>query len=137
MGAADPARLVPARSRVPADGTPGMVREEAVAEDGMWAGVVRTEGHTTSGWHHHGEHDSTIYVVSGALRMESGPGGSVVDDAVAGDFVFVPRGAVHREANPRSDESRLVVVRAGTGALVVNVDGPASGGPASDVVVGS
>ena len=130
MGASDPARLVPARARVPADATPGMVREEAVAEAGMWAGVVRTEGRTTSGWHHHGDHDSTIYVVSGALRMESGPGGSVVDDAVAGDFLFVPRGAVHREANPADEESRLVVVRAGTGALVVNVDGPAPAGEA-------
>ena len=61
----------------------------------------------------------------------------MVDDAVAGDFLFVPRGAVHREANPGSEESRLVVVRAGTGALVVNVDGPAADGSAPDGAVGS
>ena len=125
MAATDPARRIPASARTEGAPTPGMVREEAIAEPGMWAGFVRTEGHATSGWHHHGDHDSTIYVVAGTLRMESGPGGGVVDHAVAGDFLFVPRGAVHREANPGDEESSLVVVRAGTGPTVVNVDGPA------------
>jgi uncharacterized RmlC-like cupin family protein len=134
MPASEPARLVPADARVASDATPGMVREEAIAEPGLWAGLVRTAGHTTSGWHHHGDHDSSIYVVGGTLRMESGPGGADVVDAAAGDFLFVPRGAIHREANPGDAESQLVVVRAGTGPLVVNVDGPAplgSGGAAS------
>ncbi len=128
MAASDPARLIPASARVPADPTPGMVREEAIAEGGMWAGLVLTEGGTTSGWHHHGDHDSTIYVVEGTLRMESGLDGAVVDEAVEGDFLFVPRGAVHREANPGEVTSRLVVVRSGTGPLVVNVEGPAPAG---------
>jgi uncharacterized RmlC-like cupin family protein len=33
-----------------------------------------------SGWHHHGDHESVIYVLSGALRMEFGSGGSDVSD---------------------------------------------------------
>jgi uncharacterized RmlC-like cupin family protein len=48
-----------------------------------------------------------------------------VVDAGPGDFVFVPKGAIHREGNPTDDESHLVVVRAGTGPAVVNVEGPA------------
>jgi uncharacterized RmlC-like cupin family protein len=77
-----------------------------------------------SGWHHHGDYESVIYVLSGALRMESGPGGRDVLDAGPGDFILVPRGAVHREGNPTEAESEIVVVRSGRGEPVVNVDGP-------------
>ncbi len=125
MGAADPVRRIAPEDRVVGDATPGMVREQAVAVEGMWAGVAHTDAHTTSGWHHHGDHDTSIYVTSGALRMECGPGGGVVVDAGPGDFVFVPKGAVHREGNPTDGPSELVVVRAGTGPVVVNVEGPA------------
>jgi uncharacterized RmlC-like cupin family protein len=79
----------------------------------------------TSGWHHHGEYETSIYVASGALRMKSGPGGSATVEAGPGDFLPVPPGAIHREGNPGADESHLVVVRAGHGPPVVNVDGPA------------
>ena len=111
--------------RVAGESTPGMTREEAIAVPGMWAGLVRTDAGMTTGWHHHADYETTIYVVSGTLRMESGPGGADVVDAGAGDFLRVPKGAVHREGNPGDEESRLVVVRAGTGPAVVNVDGPA------------
>ena len=125
MGAADPVRRIAPGDRVAGDATPGMVREEAVAVEGLWAGVARTDARMTSGWHHHGDHDTSIYVTSGALRMECGPGGAVVVDAGPGDFVFVPKGAIHREGNPTDAESQLVVVRAGTGPVVINVEGPA------------
>ena len=36
-----------------------------------------------------------------------------------------PPGAIHREGNPGDDETHLIVVRAGSGPAVVNVDGPA------------
>jgi uncharacterized RmlC-like cupin family protein len=104
--------------------TPGMVREEAVSTDGMWAGLARTEAGMVSGWHHHGAYESAIYVLSGSLRMEFGPGGDEVLDAGPGDFVYVAAGIVHRESNPSTDESRIVVVRSGSGEPVVNVDGP-------------
>src|SRR5688572_14435276 len=100
-----------------------MVREEAIAVEGLWAGLVRTEAGMTSGWHHHGEYETSIYVAVGALRMESGAGGRDVIDAAVGDFVHVPRHAIHRESNPADTESQLVVVRAGRGAAVVNVEG--------------
>lgn len=111
--------------RIDGDPTPGMVRQQAIASDGMWAGVALTEPGMISGWHHHGDHETTIYVASGRLRMESGPGGSQVIEAAPGDFVYVPPGAVHREGNPSEEQSQLVVVRAGEGPTTVNVDGPA------------
>ncbi|MGN6300771.1 MAG: cupin domain-containing protein [Angustibacter sp.] len=104
--------------------TPGMYREQATSTDRTWAGYVTTEAGMVSGWHHHGDYESHIYVLSGAMRMESGPGGADVVEARSGDFIFVPPHTVHRESNPASEESTVVVVRAGTGEPVVNVDGP-------------
>ena len=129
MADSDPVVHIPPSRRVEADPTPGMVREEAIAVDGLWAGLARTESAMTSGWHHHGDHETSIYVVSGALRMESGPGGTSVVEAVPGDFLHVPKYAIHRETNPTAAESHLVVVRAGTGPITINVDGPAATRP--------
>lgn len=125
MHAAQPVRRVTPADRVEGEPTPGMIREQAIAVPGMWAGFVRTEPRMTSGWHHHADHDTAIYVLRGALRMESGPGGAEVLEAGPGDFLHVPKGAIHREGNPEEEESHIVVVRAGQGPTTINVDGPA------------
>jgi len=104
--------------------TPGMTREEAIATDHMWAGLARTGAGTASGWHHHGDYESTIYVLAGALRMEFGPSGTEIIDAGPGDFLYVAPGAVHRESNPSGDELEIVVVRSGSGEPVTNVEQP-------------
>ncbi len=96
----DPVSLIRPEDRVEGDPTPGMIREQAVFTAGMWAGLVRTEPHMVSGWHHHGDYETSIFVISGVLRMESGPGGESLVEAGPGDFLFVPKGAIHREANP-------------------------------------
>ncbi len=125
MGEADPVlRIAEAERRLGA-ATPGMRREEAVDTGATWAGVARTDAGMISDWHHHGAYESVIYVLTGKLRMESGPGGSSVVDAVPGDFLLVPRGAIHREGNPDEVEGTAIVVRSGSGPPVVNVDGPA------------
>ena len=110
--------------RRPGPATAGMDRQEAFATDGMWSGFVRTEPGMASGWHHHGEYESAIYVIDGAIRMEFGPDGQERFDAGPGDFVYVPKHAVHRESDPGSQPSTIVVVRAGQGEPVFNVDGP-------------
>lgn len=117
-------RKVGASERVVGDPTAGITREEAIATDGMWAGLARTAAGIVSGWHHHGENDTTVYVAAGIFRVEFGPGGSEVVEAHPDDFVLIPRGAIHRESNPSDEESRLVVVRSGTGLPTINVDGP-------------
>jgi uncharacterized RmlC-like cupin family protein len=118
-------RRVRPAERVPGQPTAGMRREEAVATDRLWAGYVTTDAGSVSGWHHHGDYETSIYVVAGTLRMESGPGGAEVMEAVAGDFVHVPPHAIHREGNPSEETSALVVVRSGEGEAVINVEGPA------------
>jgi uncharacterized RmlC-like cupin family protein len=121
----DRVRVVRPGERRPGPSTPGMTREEAFAAEGMWSGTARTEPGMVSGWHHHGDYDTTIYVLSGALRMEFGPGGADTVEAGPGDFVHVPSGVVHREGNPSGEPADLVLVRAGQGPSTVNVDGPA------------
>ncbi|HKR99678.1 MAG TPA: cupin domain-containing protein [Candidatus Dormibacteraeota bacterium] len=120
----EPLRHIRPADLVDADPTPGMRRLQAVASDGMWAGVAHTEPRAVSGWHHHGEYETAIYVVNGALRMEHGAGGTLTMDAQPGEFIHVPRYAIHREANPTDETATLVVVRAGHGVPTINVDGP-------------
>ena len=127
MGEASEVRVVRPGERVPGPPTPGMDRQQAIATDGMWAGYARTEPRMLSAWHHHGEYESAIYVLSGVLRMESGPGGRSVIEAGPGDFLFVPSHAIHREGNPSDEPGEAIVVRAGHGESNVNVDGPAAG----------
>lgn len=125
MGEADPVELIAQQDRRPGAPTPAMRREEAIATDQTWAGVVHTDAGMLSGWHHHGEYESVIYVLTGRMRMESGAGGERVVEAIPGDFLFVPHGAIHREGNPDDVEGTAVVVRSGHGQPVVNVEGPA------------
>ena len=121
----DPVLVVTPSDRRPGPQTPGMDRQQAFATEGMWSGFVRTEAGMTSGWHHHGDYETVIYVLTGAFRMEFGPGGQQTVEAVPGDFLFVPRGAVHRESNPTSVPADIIVVRSGAGESTYNVDGPA------------
>jgi uncharacterized RmlC-like cupin family protein len=120
----EPVEVITAADLVDADPTPGMHRRRAFQAPGLWAGLVHTEPGATSGWHHHGEHESSLYVVEGTMRMEFGPGGATVVEAGPGDFIRVPAGAVHRESNPGGSRSTAVIARSGSGVPTVNVDGP-------------
>jgi uncharacterized RmlC-like cupin family protein len=67
MAEQDEILVVSPGDRKPGPSTPGMERQQAVATDGMWSGTARTEAGMVSGWHHHGEYETTIYVLTGAL----------------------------------------------------------------------
>ncbi|WP_406172321.1 cupin domain-containing protein [Streptomyces sp. NBC_00996] len=123
----DQVRVVSPGDRRSGPPTPGMDRQEAFTTDGMWSGLVHTEPGMASAWHHHGEYDTVVYVLTGALRMEFGPDGSSSVEAGPGDFVCVPKGVVHRESNPSAEPAEAIVVRAGHGESTFNVAGPMSG----------
>ena len=118
-------RKVTASEREVADPTAGIVREQAFSTGRLWAGIARTASGTTSGWHHHGDNETTVYVEAGVFRVEFGPDGSDVCEGHPGEFVLVPPNVVHRESNPSDVESRLIVVRAGSDQPTYNVEGPA------------
>ncbi|MEO5709978.1 MAG: cupin domain-containing protein [Nocardioidaceae bacterium] len=116
-------RVVRASELTSADPTPGMQRRIAFEAPGLWAGQVETAPGTVSGWHHHDSNESSLYVVSGVLRLEfEGYDGHV--DAGPGDFVHVPAHTVHRESNPTDEPSLAVIARAGDGIPTVNVEAP-------------
>jgi quercetin dioxygenase-like cupin family protein len=100
--------------------TPGMSRRQAFTGENTWTGTVVTAAQTASGWHHHGEHRSYLYVVRGAVRLENADGEQL--SASTGDFVFIGPREVHREINPGDQESEVVLFRVGGGPVVVNVE---------------
>ena len=110
----EPVRLIRAADLAAADPTPGMARS---------LGFETAPG-AVSGWHHHDRNETSLYVVSGVLRLAfEGYDGHL--DAEAGDFVHVPAYTVHRESNPTDRPSLAVIARAGGGIPTVNVDPPA------------
>jgi uncharacterized RmlC-like cupin family protein len=120
----DEIQVVTPDERTAGPPTPGMDRQQAFAGDDLWAGFVRTESGMVSAWHHHGDYESVIYVLTGTLELEFGPDGASVVEARPGDFVRVPRRAVHRERNPSAEPADIIVVRAGRGESTFNVAGP-------------
>lgn len=49
------------------------------------------------GWHHHGDHHVIAYLISGKMRIESGPGGRTITEPAPGDLVHIEPGTVHQE----------------------------------------
>lgn len=104
--------------------TTGMHREELVTTSDAWVGMVSTDPHFTSGWHHHGEYDTYVYVISGQIKMEFGEDGKESCVAKAGEVLHVPKNTIHRESNPSDEKQLLFGVRVGKGIPVTNVEGP-------------
>ena len=100
-----------------------MLREVAFEVPQLWAGQVTTEPGAVTGWHHHDRNQTSLYVVSGILRLEF-EGRAKPLDALPGDFVHVPAYTIHRESNPGDEPSMAIIARAGGGIPTVNVDRP-------------
>jgi uncharacterized RmlC-like cupin family protein len=119
-------RVFPVESRQTPDGptTPGMHRLEALAEDGVWLGTVTTEPSVLSGWHHHGDYETYIYVVRGAARLDTFEDGEIQRRAAdPGSFIHVPKETAHREGSASPTGVEAVLVRIGRGQLVFPVEG--------------
>lgn len=108
--------------------TTGMHRSEAISgitvgAKSLWMGQTVVDPHTTSGAHHHGESETSIYVVSGEPVFSYRDGGEVVDVATKpGDFVYVPPFVAHAESNPADEPAVVVIARTTQEAIAVNLD---------------
>jgi len=121
------AMLIGPDELVEIEGPPEIHRRQAFAKPGLWAGLTTTEPGLVSGWHHHGGHDTIVYVISGSVAIEFGEGGRQAIQAGAGDFLVIPSGLIHRESTPGDEPSRSVVIRSGgDGPPTIEVDGPPS-----------
>jgi uncharacterized RmlC-like cupin family protein len=86
------------------------VSAPVVGSVGLYSSVVTTAPGGRTRIHHHGGCETSIYIVSGRASYTFGPTGLEEGfDAEAGDFVYIPAGEVHVEANA-SDTEPLVVV---------------------------
>ena len=117
--------VVRADARRPATGLPaGSSGEEAFRHDGAWVGYLNLPPGTASGWHHHGEWDSYAVVIAGVLRWEFGPGGGDAIEISAGDTGHMPAWLVHRDVSAGDAPLSMVLFRAGSGEITIDVPGP-------------
>ncbi|MFC5947284.1 cupin domain-containing protein [Pseudonocardia lutea] len=108
--------------------TTGMTRREAVSgktvgSEKLWTGETHVAPATNSGDHHHGEAETSIYIVSGHPRFVFHDGtGEVALQTEPGDYVFVPPFVPHREENPDPENPAVVVISRSTQeGIVVNL----------------
>jgi uncharacterized RmlC-like cupin family protein len=107
----------------------GMKREAAISPEltgsqTIWVGVVTTPAGISAGWHHHGDCESAIYVVSGRARFRWGEKGEHGAEVSAGDFLFVPPNVIHHEEALGDEDFVMVVARGCAHTITVNVNGP-------------
>jgi uncharacterized RmlC-like cupin family protein len=100
-----------------------MERRQLHDGNGVWIGRIRTEPGVSSGWHHHGDRTTYVYVLDGRIRIDFGPGGTESVEAGSGDLIINPARMVHRETTIGEAVEGLVV-RVGSGPENVNVEGP-------------
>jgi uncharacterized RmlC-like cupin family protein len=87
------------------------VSAELVGSVGLYSSVVTTGPGGKTRIHHHGECETSIYVLSGQARYTWGPTGLEERmDADAGDFIYIPAGEVHVEENASPTEPLVVVL---------------------------
>ena len=86
--------------------------------------VVTTAPGGTTRRHHHGDCETAIYVLTGRARFTWGPTGVEQSaEAEPGDFVHIPAGEIHVEANVSTTEDLSVVVcRNCSDAVTIYVD---------------
>jgi uncharacterized RmlC-like cupin family protein len=95
----------------------------------LYSSIVSTAPGDKTRIHHHGDCETSIYILSGSAGYTFGPTGlEHAFGAEAGDFVYIPAGEIHVEANASATESLVVVLtRNCPDSHVVYLDGGPDG----------
>jgi uncharacterized RmlC-like cupin family protein len=95
----------------------------------LYSSIVSTAPGDRTRIHHHGDCETSIYILSGVASYTWGPTGLEHGfDAVAGDFIYIPAGEIHVEANGSETEPLVVVLtRNCPDSHVVYLDGGPDG----------
>jgi uncharacterized RmlC-like cupin family protein len=97
------------------------VSAETVGSAGLYSSVVTTGPGGKTRIHHHGECETSIFVLSGEARYTWGPTGLEESmSAGAGDFIYIPAGEIHVEENASSTEPLVVVLTRNCAGSVVH-----------------
>jgi uncharacterized RmlC-like cupin family protein len=87
------------------------VSAETVGSVGLYSSVVTTGPGGRTRIHHHGECETSIFVLSGRARYTWGPTGlEEAMEAGSGDFIYIPAGEIHVEENASATEPLVVVL---------------------------
>ena len=95
----------------------------------LYSSIVSTAPGDRTRIHHHGDCETSIYILSGAADYTWGPTGVEQSmAAAAGDFIYIPAGEIHVEANASATEPLVVVLtRNCPDSHVVYLDGGPDG----------
>jgi uncharacterized RmlC-like cupin family protein len=87
------------------------VSRRTVGSTGLYSSVVTTRAGGTSRVHHHGDCETSIYVMAGRARFTWGPTGVEESfEAAAGDIVYIPAHELHVEENASPTDDLVVLV---------------------------
>jgi uncharacterized RmlC-like cupin family protein len=105
------------------------VSRSTVGSERLYSSIVTTAPRGRTRIHHHGECETSIYIVSGAARYTWGLTGVEHEmQAATGDFVYIPAGEIHVEENASTEQPLVVVLsRNCPDSHVVYVDGGPDG----------
>ena len=100
-----------------------------VGSERLYSSIVSTAPGDKTRIHHHGDCETSIYILSGAGRYTWGPTGvEQTMTAAAGDFIYIPAGEIHVEENASATEPLVVVLtRNCPDSHVVYLDGGPDG----------
>lgn len=127
-------RITPADRHTTIGQHPGMERSIAISRptvgsQRLYTSIVSTAPGDKTRIHHHGECETSIYILSGSARYTWGPTGLEHEmTAEAGDVMYIPAGEIHVEENASTTEPLVVVLtRNCPDSLVVYLDGGPDG----------
>ena len=109
-------RITPADRRTTTGQHPGMERSIAISKptvgsERLYSSIVSTAPGDRTRIHHHGDCETSIYLLAGSARYTWGPTGLEHEmTADAGDFIYIPAGEIHVEANASATEPLVVVL---------------------------
>jgi uncharacterized RmlC-like cupin family protein len=100
------------------------VSHDTVGSERLYSSIVTTAPRGRTEVHHHGECETSIYILAGRARFYSGELLHHIVDAEQGDFIYVPAYEVHVEENASDHEPLIVLLsRNCAGSVVHYVDG--------------
>ena len=100
-----------------------------VGSQRLYSSIVSTAPGDKTRIHHHGDCETSIYILSGTAHYTWGATGvEQTFDAAAGDFIYIPGGEIHVEENASMTEPLVVVLtRNCPDSHVVYLDGRPDG----------
>src|SRR5699024_8325765 len=102
--------------------TANMPRKTAVQASNLWIGRVTGETAMDSGAHHHGEAETSGFIISGVTRLLHGEEYGEYVEYHPGDFLRVPAILPHIEQNPSKTEPIEFLTARNPRNIVVNLD---------------